>query len=393
MPASNSDRTKRGNSFKRVLAYMMKLCKDLGYISNYEKDYKIGMPGYTDQNQFKAPYRIEFSDYTEWIVFTTTSLRERIKEQYWDSFNLKQLNQQITRAYLVYPDSLDDSDRRLFEYKNTKIQNNGEFSSLDALVSQDGLFNRIEAYAIRTLTPNQQRDVKGNNFEKRVAATLKNPCNLDKWKTQDSMLEGLHYNLFTEIVDTFGLVPDHITSIDSTSDKTIIGLLPSGGPAKTDVLTTVTYDDGHVEYYTISCKRSSSTSVSVHQYSADSFANVLDANNTELRRVLNAFQTCGNKRDMLESDIQILETEIQPHILALCQWAIAGIGGEGNPDTQWANYILVYDNNSESFTVHPSLSYCNRLANDCIRTFNTPFSWTYQGTRGTNIQLKCPLDL
>ena len=269
MPASNSDRTKRGNSFKRVLAYMMKLCKDLGYISNYEKDYKIGMPGYTDQNQFKAPYRIEFSDYTEWIVFTTTSLRERIKEQYWDSFNLKQLNQQITRAYLVYPDSLDDSDRRLFEYKNTKIQNNGEFSSLDALVSQDGLFNRIEAYAIRTLTPNQQRDVKGNNFEKRVAATLKNPCNLDKWKTQDSMLEGLHYNLFTEIVDTFGLVPDHITSIDSTSDKTIIGLLPSGGPAKTDVLTTVTYDDGHVEYYTISCKRSSSTSVSVHQYSAD----------------------------------------------------------------------------------------------------------------------------
>ena len=96
---------------------------------------------------------------------------------------------------------------------------------------------------------------------------------------------------------------------------------------------------------------------------------------------------------MLDRDIQILEAEIQPHILALCQWAIAGIGGEGIPGTQWANYILVYDNNNEDFTIHSSLAYCNRLANDCTRTFNTPFSWTYQGTRGTNIQLKCPLDL
>ena len=112
MPASNSDKNKRGNSLKRVMAYMMRLCEELGYISSFEEGYTIGMPGYTDQNQFKASYRIEFTDDTEWIVYTTTSLRERIKEQYWDSYHIKNLNQQITEAYLVYPDGLEVSDRR-----------------------------------------------------------------------------------------------------------------------------------------------------------------------------------------------------------------------------------------------------------------------------------------
>lgn len=393
MASSNSDKQKRGNSLKRVLKYMMELCKELGYITDYETNYKLGMPGYTDQNQFKASYKITFDDNSEWIVYTTTSLRERIKEQYWDSLNLKKLNAQITEAYLVYPDSLDDSDKREFVAKNNKIQNNGEFSTLEAVISQDSFFNRIEEYATRMLTPNQQRDKKGNNFEKRVAAILKNPCNLEKWKNQDNMLEGLHYKMFEDIMNMFGINRSSVERIDSTSDKKIIGLLPSGGPVKTDVLTTVTHKDGTVEYYTISCKRSSASSVSIHQYSANAFADVLDSTNSELRRVLNEFQKCGNKRDMDKADADLLQKEIQPHILDLCKWALGGVGGEGNPDTQWAKYILVYDNTNERITMHTIDDYSQKLANDSTRAFNTPFSWSYQGTRGTNIQLSCPLYL
>ena len=393
MASSNSDKQKRGNSLKRVLKYMMELCKELGYISDYETNYKLGMPGYTDKNQFKASYKITFDDNSEWIVYTTTSLRERIKEQYWDSLNLKKLNSQITEAYLVYPDSLDDSDKREFVAKNNKIQNNGEFSTLEAVISQDSFFNRIEEYATRMLTPNQQRDKKGNNFEKRVAAILKNPCNLEKWKNQDNMLEGLHYKMFEDIMNMFGINRSSVERIDSTSDKKIIGLLPSGGPVKTDVLTTVTHKDGTVEYYTISCKRSSASSVSIHQYSANAFADVLDSTNSELRRVLNEFQKCGNKRDMDTADADLLQKEIQPHILDLCKWALGGVGGEGNPDTQWAKYILVYDNTNERITMHTIDDYSQKLANDSTRAFNTPFSWSYQGTRGTNIQLSCPLYL
>lgn len=390
---SNADKTKRGNSLKRVLVYMMKLCEELGYISSFEENYKKGRPGYTDQNQFKAPYKITFSDNTEWLVFSTTSLRDRIKEQYWDTFNLKELNPNISEAYLVYPDGLDTSDKQAFISKNTKIQNGGEFSPLNALMSQESFFNRIEAYALRTLSPGQQKDRKGNNFEKRISSILNNPCNFDKWKNNDPVLEGLHYITFEEIVTKFGLIQNEVASIKATSDKTVIGLLPSGGPVKTDVLITVAYEDGSSKYFTISCKRTNQSSVSVHQYSADAFANVLDSTDIDLRRVLNAFQTCGNKKDMNPADIQLLESKLQPLILNLCRWALGGIGGEGNPDTQWANYILAYDNNTESISIHTTDEYCTILANDSTRTFNTPFSWTYQGTRGTNIQLKCPIFL
>lgn len=390
---SNSDKTKRGNSLKRVLAYMMRLCEELDYISSFEENYKKGRPGYTDQNQFKAPYKITFPDDTEWLVFSTTSLRDRIKEQYWDTYNLKSLNPNISEAYLVYPDGLEDSDKQAFVSKNNKIQNGGEFSPLNALMSQESFFNRIEAYALRTLSPSQQRDRKGNNFEKRIASILSNPCNFEKWKENDTVLEGLHYTTFEEIIDTFGLIRSDVAKIEATSDKAIIGLLPSGGPVKTDVLTTVTYEDGSFKYFTISCKRTNQSSVSVHQYSADTFAEVLNPADAEFRRVLNAFQTCGNKRDMNPADVQILEDKLQPLILDLCRWALGGIGGEGNPDTQWANYILAYDNNTESISIHTTNDYCSRLASDSGRTFHTPFSWTYQGTRGTNIQLKCPIFL
>lgn len=390
---SNSDKNKRGNSLKRVLIYMMRLCEELGYIDSFEEDYKRGLPGYTDQNQFKAPYKITFSDHTEWLIFSTTSLRDRIKEQYWDTLHLKAINPNISEAYLVYPDGLEPTDKQSFVSKNNKIQNNGEFSPLTALMSQESFFNRIEAYALRTLTPAQQRDRKGNNFEKRIASILSNPCNFEKWKTDDSILEGLHYSTFEEIITKLGLDRTEVANITATSDKAIIGYLPSGGPVKTDVLVTVTNEDATEHHYTISCKRTNQSSVSVHQYSADTFADVLSPTDTEFRRVLNCFQTCGNKRDMVPADALLLENKLQPLILDLCRWALGGIGGEGNPDTQWANYILAYDNNTESIAIHTTDEYCSILADDCTRAFNTPFSWSYQGTRGTNIQLSCPIFL
>lgn len=390
---SNQDKYRRGVSLKRVLSYMMHLCKELGYIVEYDEDYKAGRPGYTDQKQFKAAYRIRFDDSTEWIVFTTTSLRDRIKEPYWDSFNLKHINQNIKKAFLVYPDEISEKDKHAFVSKETKIQAGGEFSPLDGLLSQESFFSRIEAYALRNLSLNQQRERKGNNFEKRIASILNNPSNFEKWKNNDDILVGLHFNIFEKLVHTFRIQQDNVVSLMATSDKSSIGLLPSGGPAKTDVLVTVVFTDGHTEYFPISCKRTSNSTVSVHQYSADTFADVLSPTDTELRRVLNQFQTYGNKRDMNAEDAQLLEEKLQPLLLSLCQWAMGGVGGEGDPEKQWARYILAYDNNTENCSIHDLNDYCMQLLQDCSRSFGTPFSWTYQGTRGTNIQLKAPVFL
>ncbi|MDD6712231.1 MAG: MspI family type II restriction endonuclease [Sharpea porci] len=391
MSSSNSDKSKRGNSLQRVMSYLFELSQSLGYIKEYESNYSVGKPGYLDSNQFKAPYIITFNDNTEWIVYTTTSFRgDRIKGQYWDAQNIKELNDNVKKAFLVYPDSLNEADKHDFVTRDKKIHSKGEYATIDALLSQDSFFNRIEQYALHSLTPGQQKDKEGNNFEKRVVATLSNPINLEKWKTQDPMIEGLHFHMFEKIINIFNLDRTKVKAINSTN---IIEKLPSGGNPKTDVLTKVTYDNESVEYFTISCKRCSSKNVSVHQYSADKFADVLDPKNSELRRTLNEFQQCGNKSGMAKQDIQILKDELKPHLMKLCRWALGGIGGDGNPETQWAQFILVYDNNSEDFTIHTTDDYCTKLLADNKRTFDTPFSWTYQGKRGTNIQLKCPINL
>ena len=392
MSESNLDKNLRGAASRESLVYVLDLAKKQGYIKSLIKDYKCGRPGYKDKCQFKAPYIIEFADGTKWVLFTTTSIRERVKTQYWEALNFKELENSIKKAYLVYPDSIPEKERKTAIAKNEKIQNKGEYSTLEGIVSQDQLSNLIEAYALKDKSQGQILDAKGNGFESRISSILSNPLNLRKWKSNDNIIEGVHFDIFCTIVECFGLSKQDVASIDATSEKTTIGLLPSGGPVKTDVLATVFNNAGEKTYYTISCKRSSEKSVSVHQYSADAFADVLDKDNAELRALLNIFQEKGNRRDMGEDNIERLTELLKPLSKSLAFWALGGEGGAGEPETQWAKYILTYDNNDGTVSIHTLEDYYNLLISNGLNgMFGTPFGWTYQGKRGTNIQLKCKI--
>lgn len=396
MSASNSDKNKRGNLSKRLLKHILDLTKQFGYITYLKKNYSKGKEGYTDQNQFKAHYLIRFDDGTEWVLFTTTSIRDRVKQQYWEALNLKEINSSISKAYLIYPDDITDAERDKAEKKNLKISTGGEYSPLDGIISQDQIFSLIEKYALRNKTASQIRDIQGNNFEKRIAAILSDPCNLEKWKSNDPTLEGIHYDVFKSVVTCMGLDPISVMEIYATADKKEIGLLPSGGPPKTDVLLTIKNADGNETKQTISCKRTTADYVSVHQYSADTFASVLDDSNGDLQRLLRVFQANGAIRDknknryMSEEDEKALTEALSPLILKLTKWVVGGAYGAGEEETQWARYVVVYDNNDATTSVHSTEDYCSLLiANESSGTFGTPFKWTYQGERGTNIQLKC----
>ena len=398
MPDTNLDKNKRGNASKKLLNYILTFTKELGYIIDIKENYSKGKEGYTDTKQFKAHYLIKFDDGTEWILFTTTSIRDRVKQQYWDATNLMDINSNIKRAYLIYPDSIDDGEKEIAEKKNLKITTNGEYSPLNGIISQDKIFNLIEEYALRNKTPSQIRDIKGNNFERRIAAILSNPYNLEKWKSNDETLEGMHYDVFEMIVSCMNLDASTIIQIDATADKREIGLLPSGGSPKTDVLVKIQCLDSNEIIQTISCKRTSADRVSVHQYSADTFATVLDETNDNLKRLLRIFQEKGAVRDrqgnryMSEEDETALISLLAPLNAKLTEWVVGGIHGAGNALIQWARYIVVYDNNDASTTMHSTEDYCTLLIeNEKDGNFGTPFKWTYQGERGTNIQLKCKI--
>ncbi|MBR1597693.1 MAG: MspI family type II restriction endonuclease [Lachnospiraceae bacterium] len=390
MAFSNADKSKHGRSAQDSLAAILNRCYDAGYLEQVIPEYRAGIDGFNDK-QFFAPFLIVFKDGARWALFTATSMRtDRIKGHQWDAFNLKRIDPKITRVYMVYPDGIEEKIEKEFIRKNQKYADKIEYSMIDAIVSQNDISDLIEAYAIKDKSFGQTKDIQGKGYEDRVADILSFQQNLEKWKTDDITATGMHYDIFKNIVECFGLDKTATASIKATSDKKQIGVLPSGGNPKTDVLVSVTFTDGSSKHYTISCKRSSARQVSVHEYSADIFADVLDKENSSLRELLNLFQKAGNMRDFGTENAEKLTQELSPYFEKLTKWVLGGHGGAGNPDTQFANYILVYDDNSGSSSIHSIEQFVRRLIDDgASGNFGTPFHWTYPSKkRGKKIQLK-----
>lgn len=63
----------------------------------------------------------------------------------------------------------------------------------------------IERYAIKDKNSGQIKDIQGNSFESRVASILSFDQNLRKWKDSDKSLVGMHFEIFKNIVECFGL--------------------------------------------------------------------------------------------------------------------------------------------------------------------------------------------
>ena len=115
MAFSNAEKSRHGKSAQDSLSFILNRCKKLNYITDYAEEYRIGKEGYTNEKQFYAPFLIVFPDGTKWALYTTTSMRtDRIKGQQWDAVNLKEIDPQITKAYLVFPDGVPEKDRNEF---------------------------------------------------------------------------------------------------------------------------------------------------------------------------------------------------------------------------------------------------------------------------------------
>lgn len=392
MAFSNADKLKHGISAQAGLENILKRCLQSKYIISVIANYRTGKTGFIN-TQFYTPFLIEFTDGTKWALFTTTSMRtDRIKGQQWDALNLKEINPQITSVFLVYPDGVSADIRADFQRQNNKYANKEEYSAIDAIVSQDEISNLIENYAIQDKNKGQKKDIQGNSYENRIATILSYKENFIKWKTGKATLEGMHYDVFKTIMDCFCLDRNTVVSISATSDKKVIGRLPSGGNPKTDVLVTVKEYNNATTHFTISCKRSSEKSVSVHQYSADTFSKVLNPDDNNLRKLLNGFQQAGSQKNFGIDNCIALEDALSPYLDKLAMWVLGGFGGEGTK-LQCANYILTYDNETGSSSIHGiSDYYYNLISAGVTGNFGTIFSWTYaSGCRGKSIQLKCKI--
>ena len=166
------------------------------------------------------------------------------------------------------------------------LTNIDSFSAIDDIVGQQELFELVENYANKNLSVGVKKDLQGNNFESYISSVLSNEKNLEKWTTSNPKLVGIHYDFFEKILFCFNLDKTTVSKINATSDKKVIGNLKTSGSPKTDIIVTVILKNGTEKHFTISCKKTNAKSVSVHQYTSDAFADVLDSENEKLRTLL-----------------------------------------------------------------------------------------------------------
>ncbi len=406
MAEANFLKTTKGHESRRKLASILYGHYQDGRLKSLVENYRVGKPGFANSEQFFAAFMLHFQDGCRWIIYNTTSLRDRVKEQLWDAANIKAIDSTVERAYLTYPLVSDGgSAKEILKFckKNRQFEEKKEYSSLDGIIGWDRLdylireksdeyYRQMYDDAQSPTKLGRKYDFVGRSFERDVAAMLSDKDNLAKFNGKIGN-GGVQYQHFKTIVEKFGIKPGEACLIRATANHRDIGDLPSGGSPKTDVIVGVVSKGQSERYYTVSCKCvAKSSEVSAHQYSADTFADVLDRENQNLRDALKCFQTAGSFKGMSEEATAMLEKEIAPYIEPLCRWVVGGYGGAGE-EKHMAQYLVTYRTSDNAFAIHSTEEYVRMLlSRKSTKKLGTPFGWTMaSGERGKSIQLKMPI--
>ena len=103
MSETNSGKRQIGDDAQNVIEGYLSQVKQAGFIQDFVSNYYAGYAG-KEKKQFYAPFLVELKSGEKWIIYSTTSLRDRIKGCYWDAENLIAADETIKTAYIVYLD-------------------------------------------------------------------------------------------------------------------------------------------------------------------------------------------------------------------------------------------------------------------------------------------------
>lgn len=359
---------------------------------DYEIDFETGYVGYSE-NQFKMDALIEFknNDNEIWLIKTTSSIRsDRVKGNQFDAQNIRKINSNVTKIYLVTSDFADSKEVYNRKKYSQDIRQKRLYSKIDDVISINTLSLLIRDKALENLSQGVRANILGEETEERIMRALNNEDNIELWNgsvDKYSLPKSADYELFREILLAHG-VDDQSEVIEALYATTDIPLLEGAGQPKTDVHCEVS-TNRNTYNINISVKQTSAKKVTIHEGSIEEVLDVLNLNtNSDLGIALLRLQKCGGKKKLQEEypdSHSILEKELQQYNNELIKFFFFGIGGR-QKDIQIANMIL-YNKTFKVMKVNELISHMNRYSGQ----FGTPFSFTYpSGKRGRKIQVKAP---
>ena len=148
MMNDNQLKSINGRISKNSLGQLLIELQNNSTIKYCATDFRKGYPGY-EYNQFYAPYYIEFNNGEGWLLFSVASIRtDRVNNQQWNAYHLKQICNNIKRAFLVIPSDLKNNAKewQLAVSYDKKI-NKGMFTAIDEVITQEDLMILIRCYS------------------------------------------------------------------------------------------------------------------------------------------------------------------------------------------------------------------------------------------------------
>jgi hypothetical protein len=388
-----SSRLTRGICHQDIVLSLFEKLKDRGLITKIETNHRIGYPEFPNGTYY-FPFALTFADGVKWLIQSTTCYpRERVHGYQWNAFHSKILDTSNEKIYVVYPDSMSYYQISLSVRYNRRIENGEMYSSLDGLVSFADLYLLIEEKWLENEKVQRRKALQGTAFEKWLVDILTNPVNVEIYNRNGQLDLGFNYPYFNKIITFFGVSPHHrIEWIRATYE---IPLLPPrsgksrGGKPKTDIFVELKLENGDPKVYTISSKRTSSEWVAINQYGADVYIDVLGIQEQELKDALFELERTGAPTQISPYHQTVITQILPKYHYALALWAYAGIGGEGDPNTQWAEYFTIYKNETKELEIYHRDEYIHKILTEVHNgQLGSPFTFTYTGERGTNIQLR-----
>lgn len=362
-----------------------------------KSDYSVGYPN--KLKQFKMDYQIIFPKFNNetWLIKSTSSIRERIYGVEFFSQNIRNIDKNVTKIFVVVPDSISDKEKKNVTNYSKKIKNPNYTSFLDDVL----LISDMRALLLKYIHRNTPQGIKSNIFgkdsEKQIVNLLNDTNNQKLWNdyfNNQPTIKSFTFEIYKKILETIGLTfnKDKIIKISATSNipKLNINGKKIGNP-KTDVSFAVESTKGNFTH-NISIKNTSKKYVTIHEGSVTDLITALNIpNDSQLAKALQQFELYGSEKYLKKNQpelFQILNKQLSIYNVALTNFFVFGGNSPLISQKNQVADMILYTNKFEVWTKDKYIkNYIPKYSNQ--GQFGTPFKWTYPSKKkGYKIQIK-----
>lgn len=182
-------------------------------------------------------------------------------------------------------------------------------------------------YDIASLSYGKVHDKLGDAYEE-YCISIFNDKDFLSAVQKNEKFDSVEFDIFKTLLIKGGV--ENIHEIKEISATNVVPHRATHGNAKTDVIATISYNDGREINLPISSKQSYVRKVAVAEFDIDTICDEAKIDNARIRELMRKFQTAKSAKGLRDSEKVELKELLKPYAKNLVRWAITG-SPEENP--------------------------------------------------------------